>query len=164
MKIYKDIFSEDELSSDSFPLTLEDDVVYKIETKLITKTEDGYDMAGDGAGEETYDSTSTTVNNLVDAHRLVETSFTKASYMTYIKGYMRKLKTHLEQNAPDRVQPFMKGAQEFIKKVVGDFSEYQFFTGESMNPDGMVVLMRYSEDGQTPFVYIFKDGCREEKY
>ena len=47
--------------------------------------------------------------------------------MTYIKGYMTKLKKHLEKEQPDRVEAFMKGAQGFVKKIVGDFDQYQLY-------------------------------------
>ena len=33
--------------------------------------------------------------------------------------------------------------------------------GESMNPDGMTVLLRWDEE--TPYMYFFKDGLIEEK-
>jgi hypothetical protein len=31
-------------------------------------------------------------------------------YSSYIKGYMKKLKTKLEEKKPEKVAPFMKGA------------------------------------------------------
>ena len=48
----------------------------------------------------------------------------KSDFMTYIKGYLKNLKEHLAANKPERVDPFMKGAQEFIKTVAGKFDEY----------------------------------------
>jgi len=161
MLIFKDLFTEDEMMSDSFPYVLEDDVVYKVTTKVITKSEGDYNTAGDDLGEK-YDPTSVSVNNLVDAHRLVETPFNKKNFMTYIKGYMTKLKKHLEKENPDRVEGFMKAAQAFVKKIVTDFDQYQFFTGEKMDVDGMVAFLRW--DGETPYFYIWKDGLKQEKY
>jgi hypothetical protein len=32
-----------------------------------------------------------------------------------------------------------------------------------MNPEAMIILMRYREDGLTPCFYYFKDGLEEEK-
>jgi len=55
---------------------------------------------------------------------LVEYSFSKPDFMTYIKGYLKKVKDHLAEKNPDRVDGFMKGAQEFIKSLVGKFEEY----------------------------------------
>ena len=39
----------------------------------------------------------------------------------------------------------------------------QFFTGESMNPEGMIGLLDYREDGTTPYMIFFKDGLDIEK-
>jgi len=165
MKIYKDIFTDDELASDVYPVEVEDEVILKFTTKLITRTEGNYDMAGDGGGEESYDPTSVTVNNLVDAHKLVQTDFDKKSYMTHIKDYMARLLKKLEADNASRVPAFKKGAQAFVKKVMGEFSEYTFYQGEKCDIDnGMIVLSRWSEDGQTPYFYMWKDGLVEQKY
>ena len=37
-------------------------------------------------------------------------------------------------------------------RVLGNFKDYEFYTGESMNPDGMIALLNYREDGSTPFL------------
>jgi len=55
---------------------------------------------------------------------LVEYPMSKADFMTYIKGYLKKVKEYLSENKSNRVEPFMKGAQEFIKTVVSKFEEY----------------------------------------
>lgn len=78
-------------------------------------------------------------------------------------GGVCRIKAKLEENNPDRVKPFMAGAQEEIKKIMGNMKNYQFFTGESMNPDGMVGLLDFREDGITPFMTFFKDGLEIEK-
>ena len=50
---------------------------------------------------------------------------------------------------------------ELLKK----FKDLQFFTGESMNPDGMVVIGDYKDiDGEErPVLYFPKYGLQEEK-
>jgi hypothetical protein len=163
MKIFKDVFSNDELASDSFPYVEEGDIVYKFTTKQIVRTEDAYNF--DSSSTEQYEGTSETVNNLVNAHRLVETAFSdKKQYMSYMKGYMGKLKSHLEKTNPGRVAAFMKAAQAFVKDVLANFDDYKFYMGESNDPSAQIVLMKWSEDGQTPYVYVFKDGVVETKY
>lgn len=67
---------------------------------------------------------------------------------------MKAVKAHLQENSPERVEAFEKGAQAFAKKIIGNFKDYEFYVGESMNPDGMVALLNYREDGTTPFVSI----------
>lgn len=103
------------------------------------------------------------VNNVVYSFRLQETSFDKKSFMTYIKGYMKKVKGLLAESAPDRVPVFEKAAQGFVKKLLENFKDYEFFVGESMDPEAMVALLNYREDGVTPYLTFFKDGLKEEK-
>ena len=57
----------------------------------------------------------------------------------------------------------MTGAAEQIKHILANFKNYQFFIGENMNPDGMVALLDYREDGVTPYMIFFKDGLEMEK-
>jgi hypothetical protein len=46
--------------------------------------------------------------------------------MTFIKTFLKNLKTWLEENGKkDRVEGFMKGAQEFIKWAVSKFDELE---------------------------------------
>lgn len=52
---------------------------------------------------------------------------------------MKKLAQHLkDKGAPaEEVADFQKKAQGFAKKIVGKFKDYEFYTGESMDVDGM---------------------------
>lgn len=47
--------------------------------------------------------------------------------MAYIKGYMARVKKHLEENNAARVAPFMAAAQNFIKKVIAKFDDYSLY-------------------------------------
>ncbi len=75
-----------------------------------------------------------------------------------------RLKDYLQENSPNRVQPFQTGMTKLAKEILSKFDEYRFYLGESMNIDGMIVLLFYREDGLTPVFIYFKDGLREEKY
>ncbi|XP_035578306.1 translationally-controlled tumor protein-like [Zalophus californianus] len=92
-----------------------------------------------------------------------ETSFTKEAYKKYIKDYMKSIKGKLEEQRPERVKPSMTGAAEQIKHILANFKNYQFFIGENMNPDGMVALLDYREDGVTPYMIFFNDGLEMER-
>lgn len=52
---------------------------------------------------------------------------------------MKKVKEAMKaKGATDEaVTDFEKGASGFAKKVVKDFKDYDFYIGESMDPDGM---------------------------
>ncbi|GAA5850991.1 hypothetical protein JCM8547_009150 [Rhodosporidiobolus lusitaniae] len=166
MLLYTDSLVGDELISDAYDLKEVDDVVYEADCAMITlgavSVNTGANASAEEAEEEMEDGEQR-VNNVVNSFRLTETSFDKKSYMTYLKGYMKAVKTQLQEKNPDRVAAFEKGAATFAKKVLGNFNDWQFFTGESMNPDGMVVLMNYREDGVTPYMVFWKDGLKEVK-
>lgn len=60
--------------------------------------------------------------------------------MVYIKGYMKKIIEILKEKNPDRVAPFQKNVQGFVKGILGKFDDYQFFMGESVSanlPSGL---------------------------
>jgi hypothetical protein len=104
--------------------------------------------AEDGGDEGAEDATSTVID-VVYSFRLNETSFDKKSYLGHLKQYMKKVKETMKTNgaSDEEVKEFETGAQTFAKKVVSSFKDWEFFTGESMDPDGMIVLLNYREDG-----------------
>lgn len=165
MLIYTDFISGDELLSDAYEPNLVDGVIYEADCAMV-KVGGGDIDIGANPGEEDVDEVDDaveTVNNVVYSFRLQNTGFDKKSFLTYIKGYMKKVKAHLAETAPEEVEVFEKGATAYVKKVVGSFKDWEFYTGESMDPDGMIVLLNYREDGTTPYVAIWKHGCKIEK-
>lgn len=164
MLIYKDVISGDEMLSDSFPTKVIDDVVFEVTTRLITisndvvgvedNAEEGEGGLADGAEQKV---------DVVHAFRLNDASFTKAEFIGYIKMYLKKIKDHLTEKKPDRVDPFMKAAQAFVKKVLGRFDDLRFWVGESMNYEAGVVMGFYPEGAMSPTLWFWMDGMREEK-
>ena len=76
---------------------------------------------------------------------------------------MKKVKARLEKENPGRVDKFAKGANAKIKEVLDNFKDWDMYTGESRDQDGIVVLVNYREDGVTAYGIIWKDGVYEEK-
>ncbi len=78
---------------------------------------------------------------------------------------MKKVKEHMKANgaSDEEVTVFEKGAATYAKKIIGNFKDYDFYVGESMDPDGMVALMNYREDGTTPYITVWKHGLKAEK-
>merc|ERR1711935_1096235 len=157
MYIYKDVFCGDELFSDTYPIKIVDDVLYEVTGKHISRALG--DVQLEGATESGVD---VVLNN-----RLVETGFGKKSdYVTYLKGYMKKVVDYLEaNNKKDQVDTFKNNINKVMKPLLGKFSDLQFFTGESMVPDAMIMLLEYRDvDGEeTPILMCFKHGIEEEK-
>jgi len=167
MLLYSDVLTDDEMFSDAFPMKLIDDIVYEVDCQMITvKAGADVDIGGNPSAEEAEEALeegSTQVNNVAHSFRLQQTSFDKKSYLSYLKGYMKAVKTKLAATNPDRVEAFEKGAQAFAKKIVSNFKDFEFYTGESMNPEGMVVLLNYRADGITPYFTFWKHGLKEVK-
>ena len=79
---------------------------------------------------------------------------------------MKSVKSKLQEKGsdPEYIAEFEKNAQAFVKKtLLPNFKDYEFLTGESQDPDGMVVLLNYREDGVTPYVIAWKHGLEQMK-
>lgn len=77
-----------------------------------------------------------------------------------------RLVAKLEEKSPDQVDVFKTNMNKVMKDILGRFKELQFFTGTSMDIDGIVGLMEYREiDGDSvPVLMFFKHGLEEEKF
>ncbi|CDZ98781.1 translationally-controlled tumor protein [Phaffia rhodozyma] len=168
MLLFSDIITGDELFSDAYDVHDKEDGSIEVDCQMITVKEGDVDIGANASAEEAaeeLESGAETVNNVVYSMRLQSTQFDKKSYMTYLKDYMKTLKTALKDagKSDDDIKAFEKRAQGLAKKVLGNFKDYEFLTGESMNPDGMVALLNYREDGVTPFITFWADGLKEIK-
>jgi len=168
MIIYKDIITADEIISDSYKLKEVDGAVYEADCKKIAVGGESFDVGGNPSaeeGEEAMDDHAQTVIDVVHSFRLHETQFDKKSYLSHLKTYMKKVKEAMKEKGADdsKVAEFEKAAQGYAKKIIANFKDFEFLIGESMDPDGMVVLLNYREDGVTPYVTVWKHGLTEMK-
>jgi len=99
-------------------------------------------------------------------YNLVETQFSKADFMTYIKNFLKLVKAHLETNGKSaRVADFQKGANDFIKFVVSKFDDFAFYTGSKESMDGGIALSYWENDSDPgPVFFFFSDALKEVKY
>ncbi|KAI0307173.1 translationally-controlled tumor protein [Multifurca ochricompacta] len=160
----------------SFQSKVVDDIVYEVNCQLITvkkgaDVDIGLCKSLAEEQEDALEDGSETVNNVAHSFRLERTSFDKKSFLTYLKGYMKRVK---EKLPAERVADFEKNAQTFAKKIVTNFKDYEFYTGGSMDPDGMDGITR---EYSPPFVELsspnnlylaayftfWKDGLKEVK-
>jgi len=163
MLLYTDIISGDELITDAFDLKVVDDIVYEVDGKLISVKEGDVDIGANPSAEEqeeSLESNEEKIINIIHSNRLSKTTFDKKSYLSYLKDYMKKIAEKLPE---DRKEAFKSGAQAYAKKVVANFKDFEFYTGETMDPEGMVILVNYREDGITPYFIFWKDGLKEVK-
>merc|ERR1719234_1797228 len=127
-------------------MKLVDDCIYEVYGKHETRTEGEIQLAGSNASAEGEDAdggadpNSTSGVDIVLNHRLTESGFgSKKDYTVYLKDYM--------------------------KEVLGRFKDLQFFVGESMDNDAMILIMDYKDyqGEERPFLIAFKHGLEEEK-
>merc|ERR1712226_75770 len=171
MKIFIDVFSGDEMFSDTYKISLKEGVLWEVIGKYETRKEGEIVLEGANASAEEEaegcDENAVSGIDVVLNHSLVETGFgKKKDFMTYLKEYMKKVIGHLEENdRKDEVADFKTNINTVVKELVGNFDDLQFFNGESMDPDAMVAMCQYKEvDGvERPVMMFFKHGLREEK-
>ncbi|CAB4063620.1 Translationally-controlled tumor protein homolog [Lepeophtheirus salmonis] len=153
MKIFKD---GDELFSDTYKFKLLDDCLYEVYGKYVTRTEGDVVLDGANASAEEAmddcDSSSTSGVDVVLNHRL---------------DYMKKVVTYLEENGKQaEVDTFKTNINKVMKELLPRFKDLQFYTGETMDPEAMIIMLEYKEvDGKDiPVLYFFKHGLNEEKF
>ena len=174
MKIFKDIFSGDEMLSDTFQLTLAyEDAIIKVQSKNRPKDMLITDIETDQAeGEHQQAQGSEPVEMVLDVVANSELKGVKMSrnqFKDYIRGYFRKIISYLKENGrEDRVDGFKKGATEFINFIISKYDDIEIYTGANgENDEGDIVgaiCISYWEkdDAPGPMFYFFKDGLREE--
>merc|ERR1711988_412667 len=112
---------------------------------------------------ETRVAMHTTVSgvDIILNHRLTETGFGSK------KDYMKKVVKYLEENdRAGEVATFKTNINKVMVGLLGKFKDLQFFTGESMDAEAMILMLDYREvDGEEkPVLIAFKHGISEEKY
>ena len=105
MKVWKDVFSGDEMVSDSYKFALiYNDACLEVQAKFVTKGSDNIKIAAD---DESDHEEGETVINVVDAHKLNETTLSKKDCMTMLKAYLKRVVGFLKENGKeDRVKGF----------------------------------------------------------
>jgi len=171
MRIYKDIITGDEIFSDTYKIKLVSDIMYEVYGKVETRKLGDVQLAGSNpSAEEAEEGTDEAVESGVDIvlnHRLAETFFAdKKQYTVYLKDYMKKIVAKLEETSPDQVDVFKTSCNTVMKDILGRFKDLQFYTGESMDCDGLIAMLEYREiDGASvPVLMAFKHGLEEEKF
>lgn len=155
--------------SDEERQKIEDDsILYFVEGAFITEGPVNVDTGANASAEEAeeaLDDQTVRVINVVNNGRLQSTSFDKKSFTVYIKGYLKAIKEKLKEQgkSAEYIKNFETKAGAFFKFVSGSFKDWDFYTGESMNPDGMVILSNYKSDGTTPYFVFWKDGLTKMK-
>merc|ERR1712222_194981 len=105
MKVFQDVFTNDEIMSDVFDFSLShEDVIMKVQSKLINKAGMGNidvgcgNAFGGGEDEGADDMAEEKVLDVEYNHNLIKTPFSKGDFMALIKPFLKNLKAHLTAN------------------------------------------------------------------
>ncbi|EDO06834.1 uncharacterized protein BBOV_IV004730 [Babesia bovis T2Bo] len=175
MLVYKDLFTGDEVCSDAYTHLNPFDnpefasVAFEVKSSKVAKGNEDYGIACNddeegGGSSVAADPTVEMVIDIVDAFRLQETPFTKAEYTGYIKKYIKRVTAHLEENAPDKVTSFKDDIQKFVKHVLGNFSDFEFYIGESLDLEAGLIYAYYNGEELAPRLVYIKEALTEERY
>ncbi|CAJ0610372.1 unnamed protein product [Cylicocyclus nassatus] len=180
MLIFKDVFTDDELSSDSFPMKLVDDLIYEFKGKHVIRKEGEIMLPGanpSAEGEEGDEGSEEHVERGIDIvlnHKLVEMNCYEdpATFKSYVKSFMKKVVEYMEKNgkSKDEVDAFKKKIQAWVMSLLDKkrWKSLQFFIGERMAEgagDGQVAIIEYRDvDGEeVPTLMLIKEAITSEK-
>ncbi|KAI9876777.1 MAG: hypothetical protein M1830_005722 [Pleopsidium flavum] len=160
--------------SDTFDMKEVDGIVYEIEARKVTKGGERIDIGANPSTENQdeggdLDDKVEQELDIVVAFRLHDMEMKapqrKSHYIPHIKAYMKKVVEALKAKGTDEetIKAFQTGAQAYVKKIIANITDYDFYIGESQDFDGMHVLLNYREDGITPYFTIWKHGLTEMK-
>ena len=171
MIIFKDLLTGDEMFTDSSKYKVIDGCLYEVECRHISQKHGDIQLDGANPSQEEADEGTDEVVvsglDLVLNQRLIETGFSKSDYKAYLKTYTKALSDKWKEmdKSEAEINEAKQKLTEAVKKVLPKLSEFQFFMGESSNPDGLIGLLEYRQAGdrETPIMIFFKHGLEEEK-
>ena len=176
MRVWCDLFSGDEMVSDSYKMygdleATDDSEVYdlnkhqimRVLAKTITKKEGKIDIGGDEENDAEEEE-GVSVINLVDAHNLQEVSLSKKDFMATVKPLLKRVVEHMKEKekGEEAVKAFQAAATQVIKFVVGKFDEFQIYCGESYDTEASMCFSYYP-DGATDPTFLFLTQCYKMK-
>ncbi|CAM6123151.1 unnamed protein product [Calypogeia fissa] len=167
MLVYQDIFSGDELLSDSFQYTeIENGILWEVEGKWVVQgavdVDIGANPSAEGGGEdEGVDDTAVKVVDIVDTFRLQEQpAFVKKALLGNLKKFIQNLVAKLPE---DRQAVIKAKAGDAVKYILAKVEDLQYFVGESMQDDCSLVFAYYKEGKADPTFLYFADALKEVK-
>jgi len=175
MIIYKDIFTDDEIATDSHPSQLiADGSIMAVQSRMVTVGDETFDTGAnaseEAAADEAVEQKVEKVINLVQAHGLQVYQCTKGEFGTLIKAYFKALEAKLAAVSAEKLAAFKKhqpAIQKWFKdELLPKFDDYAMYVcskAVDLNaPTFMIIPARWG-DSAAPTFYYLVDGLLEEK-
>mmetsp|Transcript_5097 Transcript_5097/g.7041 ORF Transcript_5097/g.7041 Transcript_5097/m.7041 type:complete len:181 (+) Transcript_5097:141-683(+) len=180
MIVYQDIFTEDELISDSYkhePVIDEDGEevpgLFEVESRTIAVGGDNVDIGcgnAFGGEEEELDDNVEKENNIISESAgfgYTEMPFnSKAEFKAYLKDYVRKVRSKMKSDGVEveKIKQMMAEAPIFVKWLISMYSELQFYCGRAVDPEATMVFAYYKGENINPHFVYMKWGLKEVKF
>ncbi|MFB7716782.1 hypothetical protein [Nocardia sp. NPDC056100] len=158
MLVWRDIFTGDDVISDSFEIAEAIDAqgsavpgMFRVDSKIITRAADEK------------------VNNVIDEQvgfGYTQTYFeTKAELKAYLKQYFVRILNHLKGSGAsgDEIDRFESDAVEILKFLNPRFKDLQYYMFRSMAGDGGMAFAYYEPESHTPTFLYIRWGLEEVK-
>ena len=176
MKVFIDIFSNDEVLSDGFAPEIKDDCLYTLKSKMINPDDVGNVNIGCGNAfgseeDQHVEEGVEKVNSVISNFSLEEYYGSKADVKEHFTRRIKAMKEKLADK-PDQLKNWEKGGAvaKFVKELFGKFDDVRWFMGSRYGNDqieeneSMIIAAYWVDDndsGETFF--FFKDCLREQK-
>ena len=108
------------------------------------------------------------VIDVIARARLQPLELDRPAFIQRWQAYLLALQAAVERDhGVERTERLALGAQIFVKKLLREFDEFDFFTPRADSGDeapaaaAPLAVLGYREDELTPYVYFLKEGVRE---
>jgi len=178
MKIFVDLFSGDELVSDTYPMKTVDNCILEFTGKYETRKHGEVVLPGSNASaeeaeaDEGVDEFSESGIDIVLNHKLQDMAVYQdlKVFKEYIKEYMGKLAKRMKEDGSndDEVKAFKTAMQSWVVELIKKerFKNLAFYSGPGESAhEGQLGILEYRDfDGvEKPIFMFIKQGLREEK-
>ncbi|PWY76659.1 TCTP family protein [Aspergillus eucalypticola CBS 122712] len=180
MIIYTDIVSGDEVLADTYKIQEdpESKLLWTCDCrKYLKKSNEDFQLEGANPSAEGGDDDAggegeaVMVHDIEDQFRLnwlkTEEGLkpSKDAFKGHLKSYVKKVLAKLTETGASKetIDEFKAGAAGAVKKILGNYDNYDVMMGQSMDGDAMHILIDFREDGVTPYATLWKHGLQEVK-
>ena len=162
--LYKCAFSNSEMFSDAFPTEeAYGGYVLIVKSSIVDKAAMKFDI---GDCDE-VDDQDQRVNDIVDGFQYNESTFTKAQFTAWFKGYVKRVLDRLKEQGKDEayIKGFQTNATDVAKFILGKIEDFTFYLNENNDMEGALAMCYWAntETDKGPTFIYFKDGMLREK-
>ena len=145
MRLYLAPYTQDELISDAYP-------VIECPEQGGLRFEGRY-IEVEGGDDET--KVMLNVIDIVHNFNLNKLAVSQAEFNAWAKGFMPRRAKDLA-GEPKKADKFKADARKYVTFIGQNFKDFEFYTGQSCDPEDMFIACKHNEDGTVPYFYLLE--------